>query len=409
MKRLRSKIINSNTKKTYKLVCLAIIGIITLFLIPSPAFADTKITKSQIQKIADFTLSHRANAGGTITKNYYVFPDTKGIHGGPGTIKVVDRATCKSTSSAKIGTMYLSGLYNKWGTNYITLVGMGKQKACYKLNGSKIQKSSGCPTPPGRSLVYQGTGQGTTATFNNHIFKVAGFNGGKIGVWNSSGARVATYVIPSKVVSAEPENISIDGATGEVYINYADRVKGKVHSLWYKINSSVFSKYTGKKGTSNPTKCKNSTASNSSSSSSSGSSGSGGSSSIVAPSKKEPYNPSQSTYDGSVSTNFFGDLQDDGKGCGVFMVLNFIIDMLTFGIAIAAAIGIGIAGITYLTAKGNVAQATKAKRRIYEIIIGLAAYAALYVGLNFLLPGGNWSVNKTCEAASSSSRAVTGN
>ncbi|MBR3246428.1 hypothetical protein IKF87_00895, partial [Candidatus Saccharibacteria bacterium] len=368
MKCLRNKIINSNTKKTYKLVCLAIIGIITLFLIPSPAFADTKITKSQIQKIADFTLSNRANAGGTITKKYYVFPDTKGIHGGPGTIKVVDRATCKSTSSAKIGTMYLSGLYNKWGTNYITLIGMGKQKACYKLNGSKIQKSSGCPTPPGRSLVYQGTGQGTTATFNNHIFKVAGFNGGKIGVWNSSGARVATYVIPSKVVSAEPENISIDGATGEVYINYADRVKGKVHSLWYKIDSSVFSKYTGKRGKSNPTKCKNSTVSNSSSSSSSGSSGSGGSSSIVAPSKKEPYNPSQSTYDGSVATTFFGNLQDDSKGCGVFMVLNFIIDMLTFGIAIAAAIGIGIAGITYLTAKGNVAQATKAKRRIYEII-----------------------------------------
>ena len=111
---------------------------------------------------------------------------------------------------------------------------------------------------------------------------------------------------------------------------------------------------------------------------------------------------SQSTYDNSVSTTFFGDIQDDGEGCGVYMILNLILDILTYGIGIAAIIGISISGIMYLTSKGNEANTTKAKRRIYEIVIGLAAYAVLYVALNFLLPGGNWNTSNTCKEASNS-------
>ena len=384
----------------------SILFLASLLVLPiifaTTAYADTTITKKQIQLVADFTLDNKANAGGTITKDYYVFPDTKGLHGGPGTIKVVSRSSCKSVTSTKIGSVYLSGLYNKWGTNYITLIGMGKQKGCYKISNSKLQKASGCSTPPGRSLTYQGTGQGNTDTINGYTFKVAGFSGGKIGVWNSSGTRVATYVIPKSVVSAEPENISIDGATGEVYINFASKVKGKRHSLWYKIDSSVFSKYTGKKGTSNPTKCKNSTSTSGSSSTTTSSVVSSSTSSSSSSSSTPNYTPSQSTYDGSVSTIFFGDIQDDGEGCGVYMILNLILDILTYGIGIAAIIGISISGIMYLTSKGNEANTTKAKRRIYEIVIGLAAYAVLYVALNFLLPGGNWNTSNTCKEASNS-------
>ncbi|MBQ3297163.1 hypothetical protein IJH01_03545, partial [Candidatus Saccharibacteria bacterium] len=70
---------------------------------------------------------------------------------------------------------------------------------------------------------------------------------------------------------------------------------------------------------------------------------------------------SQSTYDNSVSTTFFGDIQDDGEGCGVYMILNLILDILTYGIGIAAIIGISISGIMYLTSKGNEANTTKAK------------------------------------------------
>ncbi len=77
------------------------------------------------------------------------------------------------------------------------------------------------------------------------------------------------------------------------------------------------------------------------------------------------------------------------------MILNYIIDILTFGIAVAATIGVVLSGITYLTAKDNEQQTTKAKRRIYEIVIGLVAYAALYAALKFLLPGG-FNPNQTC-------------
>lgn len=354
--------------------------------------AYTKIKNSQIVLVSDFTLKNKANAGGTITKDYYVFPDTKGLHGGPGKITVVDRKTCQVTDTVSIGSMYLSGLYNKWGTNYITLIGMGKQKGCYRLKGSKLVKDSGCPTPPGRSLSYQGTGQGNVATFNGYTFKVAGFRGGIIGVWNSSGARVATYQIPSSVVSAEPENISIDGATGEVYVNYADRKNGKLHSQWYKINSSVFSKYTGKKGTSTPMKCKNNTATGKTASQS------GNRHSSIVDDEDEPTvrpNTTPTRPDAIVSTIFFGDIKDDGKGCGIYTVLDLVMTIMTIGIGVLAVISISLAGITYATAGGNVAKTTKAKRRIYETIIGLVAYAAIFAILTFLLPEFNPEL-KTC-------------
>lgn len=394
----------------YRLIFFLLTFLIFPVVFTSPAYADITITKKQIKLVSDFTLDNKANAGGTITQNYYVFPDTKGLHGGPGTIKVVDRNTCKTTSKVKIGSVYLSGLYNKWGTNYITLVGMGKQKGCYKLNGSKLQKASGCPTPPGRTLIYQGTGQGNTATFNNYVFKVAGFMGGKIGVWNNSGTKVATYVIPKSVVSAEPENISIDGRTGEVYINYAKKSNGKRHSLWYKINSSVFSKYTGKKGTSNPVKCKNSSPSKGSSSNSGSNSGnstsntrSSNNSSSNSGNSTSTHTPVQSNYNGTVETNFFGTIKEDGSGCGVYTIVNLIVEILTYGVAILGVIGLTIAGIVYLTAKDSEQQTIKAKRRIYEIVIGLVAYAALYAALNFLLPGGNFNADKTCSGSSDAS------
>ncbi len=107
--------------------------------------------------------------------------------------------------------------------------------------------------------------------------------------------------------------------------------------------------------------------------------------------------------DTTVDTTFFGNLRDDSKGCGIYTVIIFIIDILSLGIGIAAVAGIIISGIYYLTAKGNEEQLTKSKRRIYEIVIGLAAYAVLYAALNFLLPGGNFNTNSQCATSSSSS------
>lgn len=99
-------------------------------------------------------------------------------------------------------------------------------------------------------------------------------------------------------------------------------------------------------------------------------------------------------------TIFFGNIQDDGQGCGVFTILNSVVDILSIGIGILAIIGITIVGIKYLTAKGNIEQTKKAKHRLLQIVIGLVTYILLYAGIQFLLPGGHLNSNQNCTTIS---------
>lgn len=82
---------------------------------------------------------------------------------------------------------------------------------------------------------------------------------------------------------------------------------------------------------------------------------------------------------------------DDGHGGGIKCIINLVIDILSIGVGVLGVIGISIAGIQYLTAGGNEEQTRKAKRRLFEIVIGLAVYVVLYAILKFLLPGFNQS------------------
>ena len=79
---------------------------------------------------------------------------------------------------------------------------------------------------------------------------------------------------------------------------------------------------------------------------------------------------------------------DDGKGSGIFCILNIILQVLTYGVGIAATIGIVIFGIQYATARDDAGQLARAKSRIIQILIGLFIYASMWAILNFLLPGG---------------------
>lgn len=81
------------------------------------------------------------------------------------------------------------------------------------------------------------------------------------------------------------------------------------------------------------------------------------------------------------------------KGCagkdgeeGIKCILELVVDIMTIGIGILGVIGISVVGIQYLTAGGSEEKTRKAKRRMFEIIIGLAAYAVVYAILKFLLP-----------------------
>lgn len=72
----------------------------------------------------------------------------------------------------------------------------------------------------------------------------------------------------------------------------------------------------------------------------------------------------------------------------IMCVLKIGLDILTVGIGVVGVLGIVIVGIQYLTAGGNEEQTRKAKRRMFEIVIGLVAYVLLYALLSWLLPGG---------------------
>ncbi|MBQ9029712.1 hypothetical protein IJ114_03025 [Candidatus Saccharibacteria bacterium] len=90
--------------------------------------------------------------------------------------------------------------------------------------------------------------------------------------------------------------------------------------------------------------------------------------------------------EGSVDTNLFGCVSGE-NGDGIYLVLNVILTVMTFGVGILGTIGIVIAGIQYATAKDNEQQMAKAKMRIFQIVIGMVIWAVLYFALRWLLPG----------------------
>lgn len=73
---------------------------------------------------------------------------------------------------------------------------------------------------------------------------------------------------------------------------------------------------------------------------------------------------------------------------GIEDILKLVLNVIVYGLGAAAVLGVIIAGIMYMTARDNEAQVAKAKTRLYEIIIGLVAWAVMYAVLNWLIPGG---------------------
>ena len=76
---------------------------------------------------------------------------------------------------------------------------------------------------------------------------------------------------------------------------------------------------------------------------------------------------------------------DDGIAC----ILNLVVNIMTIGIGVLGVLGITIVGVQYLTAGDNEEKTRKAKRRMFEIVIGLVAYVAVYALLSWLIPDFN--------------------
>ena len=82
-----------------------------------------------------------------------------------------------------------------------------------------------------------------------------------------------------------------------------------------------------------------------------------------------------------------------GKGTtaqdtGVWALLVLALNILTAGVGITAVGGIVWASILYASASDSAEQTKRAKDIIKNIVIGMIAYAGMYILLNFLIPGG---------------------
>lgn len=75
-------------------------------------------------------------------------------------------------------------------------------------------------------------------------------------------------------------------------------------------------------------------------------------------------------------------------GNPIWGLLLMAINILTAGIGIVAIGGLVYAAILWTTAEDKNAQIVKSKETIFNVVIGLVAFALLYAFLQFLIPGG---------------------
>lgn len=99
---------------------------------------------------------------------------------------------------------------------------------------------------------------------------------------------------------------------------------------------------------------------------------------------------------------------DEGGSGGIYHILSLVLDIFSMGVGIVSVIGIAIAGTQYLTSKDNSANTTKAKQRLFEIVIGVICYALLWAGLKWLLPSSNSDIANNNQQTSDLSISFSG-
>lgn len=85
---------------------------------------------------------------------------------------------------------------------------------------------------------------------------------------------------------------------------------------------------------------------------------------------------------GGVNTTII-ECNETGSGAIGRIALD-VIEIFSVGVGILGVIGITVVGIQYMTAGGNEEKTRKAKRRMFEIVIGLVAYAMLFGFIQWL-------------------------
>ena len=86
------------------------------------------------------------------------------------------------------------------------------------------------------------------------------------------------------------------------------------------------------------------------------------------------------------------DVCGNATNCNLFVenYINPLVKVLTALVGISAVISIIVAGIQYSSSADDPGTVTKAKQRVFNVVIGLLAYIFLIALLNYLIPGGIW-------------------
>lgn len=72
----------------------------------------------------------------------------------------------------------------------------------------------------------------------------------------------------------------------------------------------------------------------------------------------------------------------------IFKLLKTVLQIMTAGVGVAAVGGVVYAAVLYTSAGDAMDQVKKAKTIITDVVIGLVAYALMFLLLNWLVPGG---------------------
>ena len=91
----------------------------------------------------------------------------------------------------------------------------------------------------------------------------------------------------------------------------------------------------------------------------------------------------------------------------IFEILQLIVDIMSIGIGILTVIGITITGIQWITSGGNEQTATKAKRRLFEILIGVAIYVTAFLLLEWAYIAPNRERSSSQSSTSTSQSGTT--
>lgn len=82
-----------------------------------------------------------------------------------------------------------------------------------------------------------------------------------------------------------------------------------------------------------------------------------------------------------------GDTKDVTQ-TGIWAILLFVLNIMTAGVGVLGVGGIVFASVLYASAGGNMEQTKRSKLIMFDVALGLVAYALMYSFLNFIIPGG---------------------